>query len=49
MYIRRGVPADLDILLEHLASSVRATHTFLSEDDIRLLAGPWWRCGLARA
>ena len=37
MNIRRGMPADLDALLDIWLRSVRATHTFLSEDDIQFL------------
>jgi putative acetyltransferase len=37
MNIRRAVPADRDILLDIWLRSVRATHAFLSEDDIQLL------------
>src|SRR5438874_254003 len=35
MNIRRAMPTDRDILLDIWLRSVRATHTFLSEDDIQ--------------
>jgi putative acetyltransferase len=35
--IRRAVPADHDVLLDIWLRSVRATHTFLSEEDIQFL------------
>jgi putative acetyltransferase len=35
MNIRRAVPTDRDILLDIWLRSVRATHAFLSEDDIQ--------------
>jgi putative acetyltransferase len=35
MNIRRALPTDRDILLDIWLRSVRATHTFLSEDDIQ--------------
>jgi putative acetyltransferase len=35
MNIRRAMPADHEILLEIWLRSVRATHTFLSENDIQ--------------
>ena len=35
MNIRRAIPSDRDILLDIWLRSVRATHTFLSEDDIQ--------------
>jgi putative acetyltransferase len=35
MNIRRALPADRDILVDIWLRSVRATHTFLSEDDIQ--------------
>jgi uncharacterized RmlC-like cupin family protein/GNAT superfamily N-acetyltransferase len=37
MKIRESNPADLDALLEIWIRSVRATHTFLTEDDIQAL------------
>ena len=37
MEIRRAVPADRDVLLDIWLRSVRATHTFLSEDDVQSL------------
>ena len=37
MSIRRATPADRDALLDIWERSVRATHTFLTEDDIRSL------------
>ena len=35
MNVRRAVPADRDVLLDIWLRSVRATHTFLSEEDIQ--------------
>jgi putative acetyltransferase len=35
MYIRRATAADRDTLLDIWLRSVRATHTFLTEDDIQ--------------
>lgn len=35
MHIRRGTPADRDVLLDIWLRSVRETHTFVSEGDIR--------------
>jgi putative acetyltransferase len=35
MNIRRAIPADRDTLLDIWLRSVRATHTFLSEEDIQ--------------
>jgi len=35
MDIRRAIPTDRDILLDVWLRSVRATHTFLSEEDIQ--------------
>jgi putative acetyltransferase len=35
MSIRRATPADCDVLLDVWLRSVRATHTFLSEEDIQ--------------
>jgi putative acetyltransferase len=35
MNIRRALPKDRDVLLDIWLRSVRATHTFLSEDDIQ--------------
>jgi putative acetyltransferase len=35
MNIRRAIPTDRDILLDIWLRSVRATHTFLSEDDVQ--------------
>ncbi len=35
MNIRRAVPADRDLLVDIWLRSVRATHTFLSEEDIQ--------------
>jgi putative acetyltransferase len=35
MNIRRAIPTDRDLLLEIWERSVRATHTFLSEDDVQ--------------
>lgn len=37
MRIRRATPTDRDILVEIWLRSVRATHTFLSEEDIQSL------------
>jgi putative acetyltransferase len=37
MSIRRAVPTDRDILVDVWLRSVRATHTFLSEEDIQSL------------
>ncbi len=37
MDIRRAIPADRDILADIWLRSVRATHTFLSEEDIQSL------------
>lgn len=37
MKIREALPADRDTLLDIWLRSVRATHTFLSEDDIQSL------------
>jgi putative acetyltransferase len=37
MYIRRANPTDRDLLVEIWLRSVRATHTFLSEEDIQSL------------
>jgi putative acetyltransferase len=37
MTIRRGLPADRDILLDIWIRAVRATHGFLAEADIQLL------------
>src|SRR5262245_16535316 len=37
MNIRQAVPADRDILLDIWLRSVRATHTFLTEEDIQSL------------
>ena len=37
MTIRRATPADRDALLDIWLRSVRATHTFLSEQDIQSL------------
>jgi putative acetyltransferase len=34
--IRRAIPADRDVLQDIWLRSVRATHTFLSEEDIQL-------------
>ena len=35
MDIRRAIPTDRDVLLDIWLRSVRATHTFVSEEDIR--------------
>jgi putative acetyltransferase len=35
MHIRRALPADRDLLVDIWLRSVRATHAFLSEDDIQ--------------
>ncbi|HKB38534.1 MAG TPA: acetyltransferase [Gemmataceae bacterium] len=35
MNIRRAIPTDRDVLLDIWLRSVRATHTFLSENDIQ--------------
>jgi putative acetyltransferase len=35
MNIRRAIPTDRDVLLDIWLRSVRATHTFLSEEDIQ--------------
>jgi putative acetyltransferase len=35
MMIRRAVPTDRDVLLDIWLRSVRATHTFLSEEDVQ--------------
>src|SRR5262245_40234613 len=35
MNIRRAIPTDREVLLDIWLRSVRATHTFLSEDDIQ--------------
>jgi putative acetyltransferase len=35
MVIRRAVPTDRDVLLDIWLRSVRATHTFLSEEDVQ--------------
>ena len=35
MNVRRAVPTDCDVLLDIWLRSVRATHTFLSEEDIQ--------------
>jgi putative acetyltransferase len=37
MSIRRAIPADRDVLVDIWLRSVRATHTFLSEEDIQSL------------
>ncbi len=37
MQIRRSLPADRDALVDVWLRSVRATHTFLTEDDIQSL------------
>ena len=37
MSIRRTIPADRDVLVDIWLRSVRATHTFLSEEDIQSL------------
>ena len=37
MCIRRANPTDRDVLVDVWLRSVRATHTFLSEDDIQSL------------
>ena len=40
MYIRRAVPTDREVLVEIWLRSVRATHGFLSEQDIQSLLPP---------
>ena len=35
MNIRRAIPADREILVDIWLRSVRATHTFLSEEDMQ--------------
>jgi putative acetyltransferase len=40
MNIRRAIPADREVLVDIWLRSVRATHTFLSEEDIRSLLPP---------
>jgi putative acetyltransferase len=35
MEIRRAIPTDCEVLLDIWLRSVRATHTFVSEDDVR--------------
>jgi putative acetyltransferase len=37
VYIRQAQPTDVDMLVDIWLRSVRATHTFLSEDDIQSL------------
>src|SRR5262245_24804385 len=37
MMIRRAIPADRDALVDIWLRSVRATHTFLTEDDVHSL------------
>src|SRR5262245_273852 len=37
MSIRRSIPTDRDVLVDIWLRSVRATHTFLSEEDIQSL------------
>jgi putative acetyltransferase len=37
MNIRRAIPTDCDVLVDIWLRSVRATHTFLSEEDVQSL------------
>jgi putative acetyltransferase len=37
MLIRRATPADCEILLDRWLRSVRATHTFVSAEDVRAM------------
>src|SRR5262245_11812563 len=48
MKIRQALPTDRDVLLDIWLRSVRATHTFLSEEDIQFFL-PLVRDGLASA
>ena len=43
MLIREALPTDRDALLEVWLRSVRATHTFLTEEDVQALL-PLVRC-----
>ena len=40
MNIRRAIPTDRGVLVDIWLRSVRATHTFLSEEDIQSLLPP---------
>ena len=42
MNIRRAIPTDRGVLVDIWLRSVRATHTFLSEEDIQSLLPPTW-------